>query len=199
MLGVVDYLVGAMEGFAPYYQDEICARLEKLLTPGGRIYLVGLQPLSKSQAPADGSNDDLELLETGKLIQEVARTRDACLLLAGHRVYREFPIEWSQRQLEKAGMDVTDSVRLVNVYTRSGITRQLEVGRRYVPLLKDSELRDHLVQALDRLDQRLEEKFGSATLAHDEQRKIRFGFDYVVAARKAIPPASGAEGVPDVQ
>ena len=148
------------------------------------MYLVGLQPLSESQAPANTSDSDI--LEAGKLIQEVARTRDACLLLAGGHIYREFPIEWSQRQLEKAGLIVTDSVRLVNVCTRSVITRQLDVGRRYVLLLTDTELRGHLLQALDRLDQRLEEKFGASKLTNDEQRKICFGFDYVIAARKPI-------------
>ncbi|EEY53180.1 uncharacterized protein PITG_06813 [Phytophthora infestans T30-4] len=178
---IADYLVGAIEGFAPYYQDQICDRLEKLLAPGGRIYLVGLQPLSESQTPAGSSDAEIE---AGKLIQEVARTRDACLLLAGRRCYREYPIEWSQRQLEKVGLEVTNSVRLTNVYGRSAITRQLEVGRRHIPLFWDPVLAGHMQQALDCVDERLEEEFGSGALPKEEQRRIRFGFDYVIAARK---------------
>ncbi|KAG7389448.1 hypothetical protein PHYPSEUDO_010333 [Phytophthora pseudosyringae] len=183
---IADYLVGAIEGFAPYYQDQVCGRLEGLLAPGGRIYLVGLQPLSESQAPAGSTDADVE---ASKLIQEVARTRDACLLLAGRRCYREYPIDWSQRQLEKAGLDVTNSVRLANVYGRSAVTRQLEVGRRHVPMFKDSELADNMQRALDCVDERLEEEFGSGGLPKDEQRRIRFGFDYVLAARKQAAQA----------
>ncbi|POM81227.1 hypothetical protein PHPALM_835 [Phytophthora palmivora] len=180
---IADYLVGAIEGFAPYYQDQICGRLEKMLAPGGRIYLVGLQPLSESQAPVGASQADVE---AGKLIQEVARTRDACLLLAGRRCYREYPIEWSHRQLEKVGLQVTNSVRLTNVYGRSAITRQLEVGRRHVSMFKDNVLADNMQLALDRVDNRLEEEFGSSELPKNEQRRIRFGFDYVIAAHKSI-------------
>ncbi|KAE8901670.1 hypothetical protein PF005_g15752 [Phytophthora fragariae] len=185
---IADYLVGAIEGFAPYYQDQICARLEKMLAPGGRIYLVGLQPLSESQIPAGASDADEE---AGKLIQEVARTRDACLLLAGRRCYREYPIDWSHRQLEKAGLEVTNSVRLANVYGRSAVTRQLEVGRRHVPLFKDSQLAESMQQALDRVDERLEEVFGSGGLPKEEQNRIRFGFDYVIAARKPSKTQNG--------
>ncbi|KAG7395851.1 hypothetical protein PHYBOEH_003097 [Phytophthora boehmeriae] len=178
---IADYLVGAIEGFAPYFQDEICARLEQLLAPGGRIYLVGLQPLSESQAPAGARKEDIA---AGKLIQEVARTRDACLLLAGRRCYREFPIHWCERQLEKAGLNVTNNIRLTNIYGRASITRQLEVGRRHISMIKDDILAENLQQALDRVDARLEAEFGSANLPKAEQRRIRFGFDFVIAARK---------------
>ena len=176
-------MIGAIEGFAPYYQDQICARLAKLLVPGGRIYLVGLQPWSESQAPAGASDHDVK---AEKLIQEVARTRDACLLLAGRRCYREYPIDWSQRQLEKAGMEVTTSVRFTNVYGRSAITRQLEVGRRHVPMFKDRELANNMIEALNRIDERLEDEFGSAGLSNEKQHRIRFGFDYVLAACKSL-------------
>ncbi|OWZ15776.1 hypothetical protein PHMEG_00010520 [Phytophthora megakarya] len=179
---IADYLVGAIEGFAPYYQDQICGRLEKLLVPGGRIYLVGLQPLSESQVPAGASEADAE---AGKLIQEVARTRDACLLLAGRRCYREYPIDWSQRQLEKVGLQVSNTVRLTNLYGRSAITRQLEVGKRHIPMFKDKVLAENMQQALARVDKRLEEEFGSSELPKNEQRRIRFGFDYVIAAQKS--------------
>ncbi|CAH0480460.1 unnamed protein product [Peronospora belbahrii] len=181
---IADYLIGALEGFAPYYQDQICARLEKMLAPEGRIYLVGLQPWSESHAPACASEQEVK---AGKLIQEVARTRDACLLLAGRRCYREYPIDWSQRQLEKVGMEVINSVRFVNVYGRSAIIRQLEVGRRHIPMFNDSELANNMIQALDRIDERLEKEFGSREFSESDdkqQRRIHFGFNYVLAARK---------------
>ncbi|RLN89994.1 hypothetical protein BBJ28_00002388 [Nothophytophthora sp. Chile5] len=178
---VFDVII-AGTGFAPYFQDQISARLEKLLAPGGRLYLVGLQPLSESASAAASPSEADQA--AGRLIQEVARTRDACLLLGGRRCYREYPIDWTQRQLEKAGLLVTDSVRLANVYSRAAITRQLEVGRRHVPLFGDATLAESMQQALNRLDTRLESTFGSADLPKQKQRRIRFGFDYVLAARK---------------
>ncbi|RLN38258.1 hypothetical protein BBJ28_00019773 [Nothophytophthora sp. Chile5] len=178
---VFDVII-AGTGFAPYFQDQISARLEKLLAPGGRLYLVGLQPLSESASAAASPSEADQA--AGRLIQEVARTRDACLLLGGRRCYREYPIDWTQRQLEKAGLPVTDSIRLANVYSRAAITRQLEVGRRHVPLFGDAALAESMQQALNRLDARLESTFGSADRPKQKQRRIRFGFDYVLAARK---------------
>src|SRR5690606_8319512 len=39
---LADYLLGAVEGFAPYWQDRLFARLRPLV--GGRLHLVGLEP-----------------------------------------------------------------------------------------------------------------------------------------------------------
>ncbi|CAN0384918.1 unnamed protein product, partial [Laminaria digitata] len=42
---LADYLVGAIDGFAPYFQDQVFERLKRHVAPGGRLYLVGMQPL----------------------------------------------------------------------------------------------------------------------------------------------------------
>ena len=73
---LADYLVGAMDGFSPYYQDLIFPRLSRHLKPGGRIYVVGLNPIPHK---TDGD---------ANIFCEVTRLRDACILLGGHRCYR---------------------------------------------------------------------------------------------------------------
>ncbi|CAN0130013.1 unnamed protein product, partial [Scytosiphon promiscuus] len=73
---LADYLVGAIDGFAPYYQDQVFERLRRHVAPGGRIYLVGMQPLPDHPGGA------------AELVCETARLRDSCILLAGHRPYR---------------------------------------------------------------------------------------------------------------
>ncbi|CAM9877398.1 unnamed protein product, partial [Hapterophycus canaliculatus] len=73
---LADYLVGAIDGFAPYYQDQVFERLKRHVAPGGRIYLVGMQPLPDHPGGA------------AELVCETARLRDSCILLAGHRPYR---------------------------------------------------------------------------------------------------------------
>jgi len=34
------------------------------------------------------------------IMVETTRLRDACILLAGHRAYREYPMTWTERMLE---------------------------------------------------------------------------------------------------
>jgi len=68
---LADYLVGAIDGFSPYFQDLIFPRLCTHLKSNGRIYVVGLEPIPDK---ADGD---------GNLICKVTKLRDACILLAG--------------------------------------------------------------------------------------------------------------------
>jgi hypothetical protein len=66
-----DYLIGAVDGFSPYYQDLIIPRIKRHLKPGGRIYVVGLNPVP----------DKVE--GKGNVVCEVRKARDAAILLAG--------------------------------------------------------------------------------------------------------------------
>jgi len=66
-----DYLVGAIDGFSPYFQDLIFPRLSQHLKPGGRLYVVGLNPI-----PDNAEGD-------ANIICKVTKLRDACILLAG--------------------------------------------------------------------------------------------------------------------
>lgn len=94
---LADYLLGAIEGFAPYWQDQLFARLRPMV--GKRLYVIGLQPyvLSRSETPA------------GQMVSEIGRLRDACLLLAGDSPYREYPMDWTIRSLEAASFKVIDA------------------------------------------------------------------------------------------
>ena len=79
---MADYLIGAVDGFAPYTQDLVLERLRNYLAPGGRLYIVGMEPIPEhAMGPAE-------------VITEVRRARDACIQLAGHRPYREYPLAW---------------------------------------------------------------------------------------------------------
>ncbi|TYZ66033.1 hypothetical protein PybrP1_009049 [[Pythium] brassicae (nom. inval.)] len=172
---IADYLVGAIEGFAPFFQDAIIERIARHLAPGGRLYLVGLQPLSECAATSPDNADDVAL---AALAQEMARVRDACILLAGRRCYREFPMTWCERQLRVAGFRVDGSVRLANVYKRETVQRQLQVGRNQFVWFDDAVAQDAMRRKLEALETR-------AAALFDGGKKIRFGFDYVLAATKS--------------
>ena len=165
---LADYLLGAIDGFAPYFQTRLFERLRRHVQPGhGRLYIVGLEPYPDRSADPGG-----------RLVLEIARLRDACILLAGHRCYREYPRDWVHRSLEQAGFVVEDSVAIPIVYRRRFVDGQLDVCVRKLPHIADLGLRASLKSHIESLRQRAHEHLMLAG-------GISFGADYVVAARRA--------------
>lgn len=162
---LADYLLGALEGFSPYYQDRLFARLRPHV--GGRLYAVGLSPYRDG---ADG--------EAGALIREIAALRDACILLAGHRCYREYPLDWVLRSLEGSGYRVLHAEEVPIVYRERFIDGQLDVCLRKLPWFRDPAV----AEALRR---QIEELRGRAREASARLDGLRTGTDWVVAAEPA--------------
>lgn len=111
---IADYLLGAIEGFAPYWQDQLFERLRPLVKD--RLYVMGLEPYVPYRP------DDAH----GELISRLGRTRDACLLLAGERPYREYPMDWAIRQLERSGFRIIEAQRIAIRYGERFISSQLD-------------------------------------------------------------------------
>lgn len=173
---LADYLVGAIDGFAPYFQDRIFPRLVRHLRPGGRLYVIGLNPIP-DRAPGDAD-----------LFCRVTRLRDACILLAGHRCYREYPTDWIQRHIELAGLKVVETSRFPIMYSHATIVRQLNVARSKLPLFPSKGLAAEMGKQIDGL-----EKESKAATDRSPTGRIKLGFDYVVTAEM---PAS-ADGRKD--
>src|SRR5690606_25945174 len=113
---IADYLLGAIDGFTPFFQDQLFPRLKPLV--GQRLYLVGLEPYP------DTTEDP-----RARVILEIARARDACYLLSWGRPYREYPMDWVCRHLEQSGFVVESATQFPNILGRNFIKRQLEVAR----------------------------------------------------------------------
>ena len=160
---LADYLLGALDGFAPYFQDRLLSRLRPHVA--GRLYLVGLEPY------ADPAPD-----EAGAIIVELARLRDAAILLAGDRCYREYPHTWVLRQLRQAGFQVVNTEVVPIVYSRRFIDGQLDVARRKLPRFRDPGVAAAMGQAIEALR-------GRAHAVHDRLGGLRVGADYVIEAR----------------
>ncbi|GMH56799.1 hypothetical protein TL16_g02222 [Triparma laevis f. inornata] len=158
---LADYLIGAVDGFSPYYQDLILPRLKTHLKPGGKIYVVGLNPIPDT-FPGDGD-----------IICEIRRLRDACILLAGHRCYREYPIEWIERHMEQIGFEC-ESKRFPILWSKASTLRQVNVAKSKLPLMKGS-VRQGMAKEIERIEKEVDRLFEGGN------KKIQVGFDYVVA------------------
>lgn len=101
-------------------------RLTKHLNPGGRLYFINMNPIPD---------------EPGNVISEIRRARDACILLAGDKPYREFPLSWMERHLQKNNMKVIGVKSYSIIHTENSAIRQINVGRSKInhmsPILKN--------------------------------------------------------------
>jgi len=173
---LVDYLVGAIDGFSPYFQDQIFHRLSPHLALGGRMYIIGLQPIPDS---VDGD---------GNVFCKITKARDACILLANHRCYREYPLDWIERHVERAGMKVLERKKYSIRYDHGTMVRQINVARSKLPLFSSKGLAKEMGGVLDQL-----EKESLEVTKKRMDGRITLGFDYVVVAEKEEEEESGGE------
>ncbi len=163
---LADYLLGAIEGFAPYWQDRLFERLRPLV--GRRLYVLGLEPYVP-RLPTDAD---------GRLVNEIGRLRDACLLLAEDRPYREYPLDWTLRHLERAGFRIVDAEAIPIRYGERFVHSQLDMCVQAAGKLRDRRLAAPLLAHVADLRAR--------ALAHvAREGGLRHGHDYIVTAEPA--------------
>ena len=161
---LADYLLGALDGFSPYQQYRLFHRLRPLV--GRRLYVVGLEPYVP-YVPQDAA---------GQIVCEIGRVRDACLLLAGERPYREYPLEWVLEQLGQAGMRILDVHRFPIRYGKRFIDSQIDMCQMRLPRFAEGAVASAMQVQLNTLRER--------ALALDTNLDgLRHGFDYLVAAQ----------------
>jgi len=163
---LVDYLIGAIEGFAPYWQNYVFARLKPLVAQ--RLYVIGLEPYVPYWPKADNA--------AGRLVCEIGRLRDSCLLLSGGRPYREYPAQWVVHQLQQAGFGILDARYFPVQYGERFVNNQLNMCERHIDKLQNSTLAHALRDHAQQLRQR-----ALAFIA--EHGALAHGSDYVIAAQ----------------
>lgn len=160
---LAEYLLGAVEAYAPCFQESLFRRLRPLVR--GRLYVLGLDPYVTGR-PADAD---------GRLVQEIGRFRDGCHLLAGETAYREYPAEWVMDRLEEAGLRVVFARRFPNRYPMAWVDLQLATSRALIGRLPDPSLAGALLEQGERLRRR-------AAAAIQREGCLAHGADYVIAA-----------------
>jgi hypothetical protein len=139
------------------------------LNEGGLIHVVGLNPIpDKASGDAD-------------IFCKVTRLRDACILLAGHRCYREYPVDWIERHFEKAGLDIVKTTKFPILYSHAAIVRQLNVARSKLTLFPSKALAKEMGDAIDELER--ESKVATSKAPNN---RLTLGFDYVVTAQMPL-------------
>jgi hypothetical protein len=159
---IADYLLGALDGFAPYYQNELFYRLLPLVKD--KLYIVGLSPYP------DPTTD-----KGGRLILELARLRDACILLAGHRCYREYPLSWVLKSLKSSGYKIQRTKVFPIQYGSSFFTEQLSVAESKLNFMSNPTLKAGLSSQIEDLRYRIFDHLKTTEF-------ISFGEDYLVEA-----------------
>ena len=168
-----------MDGFTPFMQDTILGELKARCAPGALLHVVGLTPIYAQLGATQYKN----LKEAERIVVDTARLRDACILLAAHRPYREFPATWIIRQLEKSGFEVITPWKSYGViWKHATIKRQLDVARRKLPHFADQSVAAAMRGQIDALDASAKKLLGATG--------VTYGADYVISARL---PSSAAE------
>ena len=132
------------------------------------MYIIGLQPIPDS-VPGDGN-----------VFCKITKVRDACILLANHRCYREYPLSWIERHVKRAGLKVIESRTYPIRYDHATMLRQINVGRSKLKLFPSQGMAKEMGKVLDDL----EKESLSATKKQSDGR-ITLGFDYVVVAERS--------------
>ena len=167
---LADYLLGAMDGFAPYFQHRLFERLRPHI--GGRLYFVGIEPFpEKDDTPH------------GQLLIDVAKTRDACILLAGERPYREYPLQWVLTHLKQSGYVIESVASISSTYSAEFVRRQIAVGESKLHKFADPALR----QAMRAYTAGLRARVAAL------RWPFQFQDDYVVSARVAPSPIAHSQ------
>ena len=158
------YLLGAIEGFSPYFQSYLFTRLRPVT--GRALYVTGLEPYVPYDRPEN---------RAGRVVWEIGRFRDACMLLAGNRPYREYPAPWVVDHVQRAGF-VVRNVKHFNIGYKEGfVNAQIDMCAPGLEKLADRAL----AQALKARGEALRAEALGVIGAEGALRACR---NYVVAA-----------------
>lgn len=162
---LADYLLGAVEGGAPFFQEALFARLRPHLAREGVLYAVGLEPYPERAACA-----------WGEAVLEIARLRDAAILLCGERPFREHPRAWVEERLRASGFAVEAARAFPIRYGERFVKGQLRIVHQKLERIPDRDLARQLGRAAEALEAR-----ALALVARRDT--CAFGEDWLVVAR----------------
>ncbi|MEM9839457.1 MAG: class I SAM-dependent methyltransferase [Pseudomonadota bacterium] len=161
---IADYLVGAIEGFAPYFQPYLFQRLRPHTS--GALYVTGLEPYVPTVRPES---------RAGQVVWEIGRFRDACVLMGEGLPYREYPARWVADHVARSGFSVK-SIKHFNIGFKEGFVKaQIRIALHDLERLDDPGLQAALRARGEALQDRALEIIA-------EEGALRACRNYVIAA-----------------
>ena len=130
---LADYLLGAVEGFSPYYQPYLFKRLRPLTRR--ILYVKGLEPYVPTMRPQNTS---------GRILWEIGRFRDACVLHGNDIPYREYPAGWVVDNLRMNGFEVLTVKHFDIRYKKLFVNAQIDICAPIIERLVDRDLAEAL-------------------------------------------------------
>ncbi len=158
---ILDYFIGAIDAFAPYAQENLLRHMAERTR--GTLYVIGLEPYVPVL-----TND-----EVGGFIGDLGRLRDACMLLARERPYREYPAAWVGMQLQGLGLSVTHAKHYPIRYRQRFLDSQLEVCRSRLERFSDPGLAQAMGEHIEAIRER-------GLMLIEKHDGLLFGKDYVI-------------------
>ena len=162
---MADYLLGAIEGFAPYYQPYLFKRLRPLTR--GRLYVKGLTPYVPTSRPDTSA---------ARVLWEIGRFRDACMLHGGGIPYREYPAGWVVDNLRMTGFEVLDVKHFDIRHKALFVNAQIDICTPMLEKLEDPDLAAALKARGEALRRKALEVIKS-------EGALNAGRNYVIAAK----------------
>ena len=162
---LADDLLGAVEGFAPYYQPYLFKRLRPLTRK--MLYVKGLEPYVPTMPPQD---------KAGRILWEIGRFRDACVLHGNDIPYREYPAGWVVDNLRMNGFEVLSVKHFDIRYKKIFVNAQIDVCAAILTKLTDRALAQSLKARGEALRAEALEIINS-------EGALRSGRNYVIAAK----------------
>jgi len=172
---LADYLFGAIDGYAPYYQEQILPRLQRHMAPGGRIYVVGKDPAPHpSRFPYQGK-PAYHIFHGVHQVEDVDRLLKACITHAADRTFREFPLSWVVAHAQKAGFKVEAQHAFPAVYGTQALHAQMDVCEHKLGKIEGRHLLNGIKERIAMLRKRIDEN------VMIKNNGVCYGVDYVVA------------------
>lgn len=127
---VADYLLGAVEMHWPHGADGMMDRLLATVKPGGYLLISGLEPYEfvlDMDKPAD------------RLVLDVESIGESAAFIAGESTYREIPMEWVVRQIERFPEEfrVVGSEQFVMKLSPKSLTSQIKYAKSTAKKIRD--------------------------------------------------------------
>lgn len=146
---LLDYLLAAVEMHWAHHADEVLWRVLRTVRPGGGLALLtGIEPYELTLSGRARTADQLVL--------DVEAIGDAAALLAQRSTYRELPLSWVLRQIERAGgFRVIATKTFPMGFDAESLRGQLTFAREEAAHVTDPALRHALNTAASRLQMKV--------------------------------------------